>query len=380
MTYIHITSEQESQRLADDLSGVRRFALDCEAAGFHRYSDRLCLLQVTTPTATYIVDPLAFDVSDLFRSVLEDPEIEVVMHGADYDLRLLHRDLGISLRGLFDTQIAASLLGLDALGLAAQLAERFDVKLTKKYQRADWAERPLTEGMLDYAASDTRYLLELGDQMLAEMESAGRAEWASQECRALEVAAVAPKEETEPVDPVTRVKGARDLEPRQVHAIRVAIGWRDEIAKLRDRATFRVVGDPPLIEAVALAPRRAEELIGIKGFPGGLARNEGKELLRRLRAVAELTDEEIVPYPRRRGGPGRPPPEIEELADRLKVIRNRRADELGLARGSLMSNALLLEIARVGPTSQEELRAVDGIRPWKADSLGDELLGVISAG
>jgi len=379
MTYIHIQSESDSQRLADDLSGVTQFALDCEAAGFHRYSDRLCLLQVTTQRATYIVDPLAFDASDLFRTVLEDPEIEVVMHGADYDLRLLDRDLGITLRGLFDTQIAASMLGLEGLGLAAQLAERFDVKLTKKYQRADWAERPLTEGMLDYAASDTRYLLELRSQMAEELEVARRTAWAQEECRALEAAAVAPKKVSEPVDPVTRVKGARDLDPRQVHAIRVAVEWRDEIAKRRDRATFRVIGDGPLIDAVALAPRRAEELVDLKGFPGGLARNEGKELIRRLHAVTELSDEEIVPYPRRRGGPGRAPPEIEELADKIKVVRNRRADELGLARGSLLSNALLLEIARVRPSSIEELKAIDGVRNWKADVAGEEILAVLTS-
>jgi ribonuclease D len=181
------------------------------------------------------------------------------------------------------------------------------------------------------------------------------------------------------VDPVTRVKGARDLDPRQVHAIRVAVEWRDEIAKRRDRATFRVIGDGPLIDAVALAPRRAEELVDLKGFPGGLARNEGKELIRRLHAVTELSDEEIVPYPRRRGGPGRAPPEIEELADKIKVVRNRRADELGLARGSLLSNAVLLEIAKVSPSSIEELKAIDGVRNWKADVAGEEILAVLTS-
>ena len=253
------------------------------------------------------------------------------------------------------------------------------MNLTKKYQRADWAERPLTEGMLDYAASDTRYLLELRSQMAAELEVAGRTAWAQEECRALEAAAVAPKEVSEPVDPVARVKGARDLDPRQVHAIRVAVEWRDEIAKRRDRATFRVVGDGPLIDAVALAPRRAEELVDLKGFPGGLARNEGKELIRRLHAVTELSDEEIVPYPKRRGGPGRAPPEIEELADKIKVVRNRRADELGLARGSLLSNAVLLEIAKVSPSSIEELKAIDGVRNWKADVAGEEILAALTS-
>ena len=378
MPYIHIQSEADSRVLADDLSGLKRFALDCEAAGFHRYSDRLCLLQLTTPKATYIVDPLAFDPSDLLRGALEDPDVEIVMHGADYDLRLLDRDLGITLRGLFDTQIAATMLGLSALGLAALLAERFNVTLTKKYQRADWADRPLTDGMLDYAASDTRYLLELGDQVAAELATAGRTEWAFQECRALEASALAPKADSEPIDPVTRVKGASDLEPRQVHGIRVALAWRDEIARERDKAPFRVVGNDPLIEAVGMAPHRTEELLGLQGFPGGLARNEGGELIRRLRAIAELSDDEIVPYPRRPRGPARATPEVEAVADRLKAVRNSKADEIGMARGSLLSNAVIMEVAVRAPASLEELSTVDGMRTWKVGVAGEALLAALA--
>ena len=158
MSYIHIESDSDANRLADDLRSGGSIALDCEAAGFHRYSDRLCLVQVSTAAATYVVDPLAFDPSDLLRETLEDPQREVIMHGADFDLRLLHRDLGIELHGLFDTQIAASLLGLESLGLASLLEDRFGVKLSKKYQRADWAERPLTAGMLDHPSADTVHL------------------------------------------------------------------------------------------------------------------------------------------------------------------------------------------------------------------------------
>jgi len=165
MSYIHIKSDRDASGLTDDLSSGGRIALDCEAAGFHRYSDRLCLVQISTATATYIVDPLSFDPSALLRETLEDPDREIIMHGADFDLRLLLRDLGIQLHGLFDTQIAAALLGLDALGLAPLLEKRFGVKLSKKYQRADWAERPLTDGMLDYAAADTGYLMGLRDQL-----------------------------------------------------------------------------------------------------------------------------------------------------------------------------------------------------------------------
>ena len=378
MSYFHIESESDASGLASDLSSARRIALDCEAAGFHRYTDRLCLVQVSTAAATYVLDPLAFDASDLLRDALEDPQLQVVMHGADFDLRLLHRDLGIELRGLFDTQIGASLLGLESLGLAPLLEERFEVRLSKKYQRADWAERPLTDGMLEYAAADTRHLIGLGDQIAEELAAAGRSKWVEEECRALEDAAIVPREEAEPRDPVTRVKGARDLSPRQVTALRKALNWRDELARDRDKAPFRVVGNAPLIDAVAMHPQRPEELTSIKGFPRGLAKREGRELVTRLRAVAQMPEAELQPYPRSMGGgPGRPPPEVEALAEKLKVVRNDRADELGLARGTLLPNAVLLEVARVAPTNREALAAIDGMRRWRTDVLADVLLAVI---
>ncbi len=334
---------------------------------------------MTTEATTYVVDPLAFDPTDVLRPALENPDLQIVMHGADFDLRLLDRDLGIRLRGLFDTQIAAALLGEPALGLQALLAEKLGVSLPKKYQRADWAERPLPDDMLDYAADDTRHLMRLADGLTEALEAAGRVGWAEEECRALEAVAVG-RSDDPPDDPVTRVKGARDLTPREVTALREALDWRDGLARARDRAPFRIVGDPPLVEAVVRQPLDARELAAIKGFPTGLARREGRELLERFDHVAQLPDEELRPYPRpNRRGPGRPPPEAEELAERLKAARNRRAEKLGLDRGTLLPNALITAIAVKGPADEEALSGVDGIRSWQVSAVGADLLKVLRA-
>jgi ribonuclease D len=379
MSHIHIVSLAEAEGLRKDLESADRIALDCEAAGFHRYSDRLCLVQITVSDRTYVVDPLAFDPSDLLRPTLEDENVPVVMHGADFDLRLLSRDLGIRLRGLVDTQISAALIGVEGLGLASLLSERLGVHVSKKYQRADWADRPLTEGMLEYAAGDTRYLTALSDLLVAELETLGRLMWAEEEWRALEGVADAPGDAEQAIDPVTRVKGARDLTPRHVAALREALIWRDEIARERDRAPFRVIGDPPLIEAVARKPRRVEELMDIKGFPRGLAREDGKTLIRRLDAVAALPDDEIAGYPRgERRGPGRPPPELEATVDKLKAVRNQVADQLGLPRGTLLANAVIIEIARRGPRNHDTFLEVEGMRRWKADVLSEPMLEVLA--
>jgi ribonuclease D len=379
MSHFHIQSPSDAEGLRAELAGTRRLALDCEAAGFHRYSDRLCLVQLSTERSTWVVDPLSFAPSELLRESLERPDISVVMHGADFDLRLLRRDLDIGLRGLFDTQIAAQLLGEEGLGLSALLESKLGVRLSKKYQRADWAERPLSDAMLEYAADDTRYLLRLADILEKDLADAGRARWAEEECRALEEAAEMGSEASQqPEDPVVRVRGAQRLSPRQVTALREALEWRDAIARSRDRAPFRVVSDGPLIEAVAAAPREVRELADIKGFPTRMAHEEGADLVRRLERVAGLPDEKLRPYPKPdRRGPGRPTPQVEELAERLKKIRNRRADEVGLSKGTLLANAVVLDVARAAPRSLEELAAIDGMRRWKAELLGKDFLAAI---
>jgi ribonuclease D len=380
MSHIHIQSPSDAEGLRAELAGVRRLALDCEAAGFHRYSDRLCLVQLSTERGTWVIDPLAFDASELLRDALERAETTVVMHGADFDLRLLRRDLDIGLTGLFDTQIAAQLLGVEGLGLSALLEARLDVRLSKKYQRADWAERPLSDAMLDYAADDTRYLLQLADLLKADLVAAGRASWAEEECRALERAAEA-TEPAEREDPVVRVRGARRLSARQVTALREALEWRDEIARMRDRAPFRIVSDGPLIDAVAAAPREARELSDIKGFPTRMAKEEGAELVRRLQRVAGLPDTELRPYPKpSRRGPGRPTPETEDLAEQLKRIRNRRATEVGLPKGTLLANAVVLDVARAAPRTIEDLSSIEGMRGWKVEILGSDFLAAIRGG
>lgn len=381
MTYIHVDEPRGAADLRDALSSASRIALDCEAAGFHRYSNRLCLVQVSADGRTWVLDPLAVDPVPVFREVLERPDVPVVMHGADFDLRLLGGDLGLRVRGLFDTQIAAELLGLEGLGLASLLEERFGVKLSKKYQRADWASRPLSDEMLEYAANDTRYLFELADQLAEELREKGRTAWAEQECRALEEVGEATDGAGTLEDPVVRVKGARDLSVRQVAALREALLWRDEIARDADRATFRVVGDQPLVDAVARRPRSVEDLVEVQGFPSRLAKTAGAELVERLRAVAEAPDEALVPYPRpAQRGPGRPPPEVEARANRLKEIRNRKADELGLARGTLLSNSVLMTIAIESPRTLDELARIEGMRPWRVELLGAELLEMLRRG
>jgi ribonuclease D len=356
---------------------VPRIALDLEAAGFHRYSDRLCLVQISTQTENFLLDPLILDLGDSLRGVLEDQAVQVVMHGADYDIRLLDRDLGIRLRGLFDTQAAASLLGATGIGLASLLEEYLGVKLSKKHQRADWAQRPLPEGMLEYAASDTRFLMELADLLKEKLEEKGRLDWAREEFALLE--GIRWEEDTS--DPILRVKGARDLTPRAVTALREAMRWRDGVARDWDRAPFRVAGDTVLFSLVVERPASVEELARRKGISSRLAHQKGEELLDRLRKVDHLSAEDLIPYPRHQGnGPGRPTPEEEAMATKLRDLRTDKAQTLEVDRGVLLSNAQIIEIVRRSPKTLAELEAVPGLRRWQAEILGDGVLALLKQG
>jgi ribonuclease D len=374
MSYRLIQEDSALAEVAGQLSGQSRIALDCEAAGFHRYTDRLCLVQLSTSDQTFLFDPLTADPSSTLRPPLENPETLVLMHGADYDLRLLDRDLGIRVRGLFDTQVAASLLGAPALGLASLLEAHLGITLSKEHQRADWARRPLPEAYLEYAAADTQHLLALGEILAERLRQAGRDKWAWEEFRLLEEV----RWEGEEIDPVTRVKGARALAPRQLAALRAALDWRDRIARRMDRAPFRVVGDQALLAMVADRPQSVESLASVRGMSPRLARRHGDELLEVLRRADLLAEDNLPPYPRwNRDGQGRPTPEEEALADKLRGLRAARATELGLDKGVLLSNVQISEIVRRMPRSLEELRAIPGVRRWQSELIGKELLRIL---
>src|SRR3954453_10782211 len=182
----YLDRSSEVDRFLDEISDVTELALDTEGESFHRFLDRIYLLQLSTRERSAIIDPLPIGSPERLGQLLQSKDVEVVFHDADYDLRLLHQDYGWHVTNIFDTRIAAQLLGIRSFGLAALLEQYFGVKLDKKHQRADWSMRPLTADMLDYAAQDTRFLLQLKDQMTNALESRGRLEWAKEEFARLE--------------------------------------------------------------------------------------------------------------------------------------------------------------------------------------------------
>jgi len=349
-----------------------RFALDTEADSLHSYFHKTCLVQVTAADEHFLVDPLALERDQLepLWQVAGDPSLPVLMHGADYDVRVLDRDYGVRIRGLEDTQIMALLLGEPKTGLAALLERDLGVELDKRFQRADWGTRPVGRALREYAAADTAWLEQLAAILRRRLEALERWRWALEEFRALEQVRHEPAEP----DPYAfeRVKGVRSLRGAARDRAFTLYEWREERAKHADVPPFRILGNRPL---VALAERPPDDLDGVAAVDGlgpRFARRLGRAVLERLSRPWSAP-----PFRKGRREPA-PPAELRRRLDRVSHVRDRRAQELELAPGLLCPKATLQEVAFAEPVPADRrgLEAA-GLTGWRLEQLGDGVLAAL---
>jgi len=372
-TLLYLASEEAVDDFLVDISGVREIAVDTEGASFHRFVDRIYLLQVTTRERSAVIDPLPLGKLEQLGSLLENPEVEVVFHDADYDLRLLHQDYGWSVNRIFDTRIAAQLLGIKSFGLAALLEQFFGVRLDKKHQRADWSLRPLPPGMLDYAAQDTRYLLELRDELKVRLEKLGRSRWAEEEFSRLEGTRW---EGDDGSEAFFRIKGARDLSRRELALLRELVPWRDSVARDIDRATFRVMGNEVLLEIARTAPMTVKALSGLKGMPRGILDRGATAILSAVQRGLDIAEEHLPRFPR--AAKWEREEDFEERVSKLKAVRDAAATRLSLDPGVLCSRERLEAIVRNRPESLRNLEDIPGLRRWQIAEMGEEFLSALA--
>ncbi|MGH7702491.1 MAG: ribonuclease D [Gemmatimonadales bacterium] len=366
----YIASEAGTAELFEGLRGETLLAVDTEAASFHRYLDRIYLIQVSSRGMTAIIDPLAMASLDPLGAALIDPAVEIVFHDADYDLRILDRDYGLRATNLFDTRIAAQLLNEPGLGLAALLEKHLGVRLNKKYQRADWSRRPLTPPMLEYAAADTRYLPELRDLLRERLDSAGRWAWAKEEFQLLEEVRWTPS--GPPGEAYLRLKGAKALRGRSLLLLQELFAWREENARRLDRAPFRVLNNEALVAIAQAAPGDLAALGQVPGLSPETVSRRGDELLAAVARGVAAPPSAIPVFERSRRLP--PDPVFDAALERLKTARNQAAERLDLAPGVLCPNGILEAIARARPSTVEEMKALPGVRRWQVNALGMDLL------
>lgn len=365
-THTWIDTDEGLARLGKELSGQKDVAVDTESDGFHHYFDKLCLLQFSTRTANFLVDPLAVSSLDPLRPMFADKAIRKVMHAAEQDIMYLRRDHHLEVQGLFDTAAAAQLTGRTRLGLAALLEAFFDIHLSKSNQRDDWSLRPLNPAQLAYAVSDTNHLLELADLLEQEVREKGRQAWAEEEYRALEQKQINLNSATP--DDISRVKGWKDLPPRGRAILRELLRGRDSESRKRDRPPFRIAPASLLLELAAKPPSGLRDLHTRKGFPRQRTSSLAGRLMDAVTRGLELPESEFPQTPPRTTRPGqrsRRDAPSEERVNKLRAWRKTKAEQLGLEPGVVISQRDLETVAENPPGSPGQDATRQSLRHWR---------------
>ncbi|MFN3412816.1 MAG: ribonuclease D [Thermoanaerobaculum sp.] len=341
-----VDSATALQQVCEEARNAGVVAVDSEADSFHSYYPKVCLVQLSFSGRHAVVDTLKLSPQALapLGELLADGQALKVLHGADYDLRMLQKDFGFHLRNLADTQAAAQVLGEPQTSLAALVKKELGFELDKTQQRADWAVRPLSSEMLRYAVDDTRYLEALLFRLKARLEALGRLEWWQEECQALEQVAYQPAEP----DPwgFLRIKGARGLSAEALGRLKALWEWRESVAKGFDVAPFRLLASVVLLRLAVNPPSNVSELLQVPGMPLPVVRRWGTAILQMLSVPAEVLHLPNTVRPR-------PEEAKERLVKKLRAARDQVAKALALDPGFLAPRASLEAVADYRPNNDQ---------------------------
>jgi ribonuclease D len=360
--YVYVRERAAMETLIQRIGTAQRVALDTEADSLHNYFEKLCLVQLSLGGEHYLVDPLCgLDLNGLLEALADKP---LILHGGDYDLRMMRASMGFRpRREVFDTMIAAQLLGFEQIGLAALIERYFDITIGKAGQKSDWSRRPLSENQLRYAVNDTRFLERLADRMDGELSARGRTDWHRESCRAM-VESTGRDHARDPEN-AWLIKGAGRLTRRQLAYLRELWRWRDQHARRANLPAFRVLGNQEILGLV----RWAESHPGVPLHQGPkLPRNIVSAQLTTLEdAIAQVAgmDEKEWPEPRKR--------DHDASRDCIEEINSLRAEcaqiarELEIAASTLAPRAALEAIARSRPRTVDEIMKTGGLLCWQAE-------------
>ena len=370
-----VETTDQLARAVDAMSRSPRVAVDLESNGFFRYRERICLVQLASPDAVYLVDPLAVGNARDLGELLADASVEKIFHAPGYDIRSLDRDWSFRVRNLFDTSLAAAFAGSERLGLQAVLEEYVGVKIPKsrRLQRSDWTLRPLSDEALRYAAGDVLHLARLRDALDECLRRLGRTRWLREECERLERLR---HSEPDREAAFLSIKGSRALDGRGLAILRSLCRFRDDLARELDRPHFKVMSDSALV-TVSADP--AVKLGEVKGL-GRYGRRPGVRKLRS--AIQEGMDADPVRPPRKTHTRERLSPsqrrEAGERMKRLKGWRKSLGEELGLDPSLLWPTASLTRLARSPDGLAAELDSEE-VRKWQAGEFEPSLRDLLSS-
>lgn len=356
--------------LTERMRSAESVALDTEANSLHNYYERVCLIQLSVGDSHFIVDPLAELDMRKFLETLRGRRL--IIHGADYDLRLMRSTFEFEPRaGVFDTMLAAQLLGMERVGYAALVEEFFDVQLSKAGQKSNWAKRPLSEAQLRYATDDTRYLGPLAALLKEELETRGRSTWHEEWCRKVVAATTEPS--TRDANEAWRIRGTGTLSRKQLAFVRELWRWRERQAERADTPPFKVLGNQPLIELAMWASDHPSA--DVEEGPRLPRHCEGRRLqalkgaLKRARSMPK----DKWPERRKRGNRAPAGPECKPQVEALRHECARVAGKLEIPPSVLAPKAMLVAIAKNNARTREAMQSCCGMMDWQAELLEEPL-------
>ncbi len=366
---VWINHPKQLRNMLKDLEQHPLLAVDTESNSLYVYQEQVCLIQFSTGETDYLVDPLAISDLSALWPIFANREIEKIFHAAEYDLICLKRDFGFRFANIFDTMVAARVLGRESVGLGAMLKETFGIEVDKRYQRANWGKRPLSPAQLAYARLDTHYLIELRNRLKAELVEKGWWPLAEEDFRSAEQVTL-PDQDHSP-SRCMRISGSQDLSPIQLSVLLALCEYRDTAARHSNLPPFKVLSNKVLLEVARDLPKSFEDLEQIKDLSQRLLERHGEGLLEAVHQGYEAGPMERV------HNHSRPQ---EDFLFRLDALRNWRKDtgqQMGVPSDVILPREMLEQIAQANPKNKPQLAELMGHLPWRLEKFGDRILGVL---
>lgn len=374
LNFNFIVSDEDLKQACTGLFKEKIIGVDLEADSMHCFKEKICLIQIAAPDRAFLVDPFLVQDFSPFVALLEAKNIIKIFHGADFDVRSLDRELQVQIENLFDTEIACRFLNIRERGLAALLQENFDVYVDKKFQKMDWAQRPLAETMIAYSIGDVAHLIELHAILKDRLEKMGRISWAQEEFEAQ----ARVKYESNHQQPLfKRFKGAGKMDNRSLAVLENLLQVRMDIAEKKDQPLFKIMSAQAIQELATQRPRTIDKMVAIKALSKKQAEMYGHLCQQAISSALALAHQDLPSYPKT--SMPRKDPQVMGRINRLKKMREKLSLSIGMEPGFLINNNLITALAFANPGTLEALGQFNEIRNWQRQVLGEEIIKTLGA-
>ncbi|AQT70000.1 Ribonuclease D [Anaerohalosphaera lusitana] len=365
--FTYVDTDEGMAEVLPALERAPSIAIDIEADSLHHYFEKVCLIQITIEEENYIVDPLTDMDLDPFLQVLAHKTL--ILHDAGYDLRMLKNSFGFETKApVFDTMLAAQLLGYKRLGLVALIKHFCGVSLSKHGQKSDWSRRPLTPNQLQYASDDTYYLHVLAEKLHNQLEQLGRLEWHDQACKKMVRSATAEKEPPDP-DRIWRIKGTSKLDPLRLTLVKHIWHWRNDEARKADRPAFHFMHNKDILKLADWVASHPHASIRKSGLLPDNCRGSRRAALENAvhQALSTPPDQMVAKQKRKKSAPAIP--YCQQIIEDLRERTRKKGEQLNLPPQIIASRATLTHIGRDRISDFDRLVEEVGMLPWQADIL-----------